>query len=439
VALIAITYIRIITLICATLHVPSEFTEIQDAISAASSGDTVLVGPGEYSAIDYLGKDLVVISELGPEHTTIFPCGGEYANVFFGNEETADAYLGGFAIRGLDDVTSRGIFIWNASPTISGNWIIDHQRAWDGCGIYIGNSNSIIENNLIMNNICLIGPRSVYGGGICCTRVCSITVRNNVITGNDAMLGGGIGINYEATSVNMYLENNTIADNPYGGGLNLDYGNNFVIRNCIIWGNNYSQIYLDPDAFLDIAWSDIEGGREGVSGGTVTWGDGIIDNLPVFTSGSICNYELDENTSPCIDAGDPSPEFNDPEDTLNPGHALYPSLGLVRNDMGAFGGGGAENWTGIAPSVDEVICQLISPVQNPCGDMLGLRVYQADGLDGSVKIIDLAGRIVASRSIHASESGLQILSFSLNDLPSGIYSARLDTGYGSSSCWFVHL
>ena len=34
----------------------------------------------------------------------------------------------------------------------------------------------------------------------------------------------------------------------------------------------------------------------------------------------------------------------DPEDPNNPGSALWPALGGLRNDMGAYGGPGAVNW-----------------------------------------------------------------------------------------------
>lgn len=43
-------------------------------------------------------------------------------------------------------------------------------------------------------------------------------------------------------------------------------------------------------------------------------------------------------TSPGIDAGDPATGFNDPAQTGNPAMAAYPSLGALRNDIGAYGG-----------------------------------------------------------------------------------------------------
>jgi hypothetical protein len=42
--------------------------------------------------------------------------------------------------------------------------------------------------------------------------------------------------------------------------------------------------------------------------------------------------------SPCKDAGNPDAQYNDLEDPLNPGNALWPALGNLRNDMGHFGG-----------------------------------------------------------------------------------------------------
>ena len=36
--------------------------------------------------------------------------------------------------------------------------------------------------------------------------------------------------------------------------------------------------------------------------------------------------------------------YNDPENPWHLGYALFPSRGLVRNDMGAYGGSGAIGW-----------------------------------------------------------------------------------------------
>jgi hypothetical protein len=46
-------------------------------------------------------------------------------------------------------------------------------------------------------------------------------------------------------------------------------------------------------------------------------------------------------TSPAssfVDAGDPNNIYNDPFDQSNPGFALFPVLGNLTNDIGAYGG-----------------------------------------------------------------------------------------------------
>ncbi len=427
--------VGLLFLFLATFNVPEDFEQIQDAIEVSSDGDSVLVGPGEYTSIDFLGKNIAVVSSHGPGCTTIVPLAeGEWGNVVFLNGEGSEASLSGFSVVGEDGVASRGICIYGASPTVSGNWITDHKFVIDGCGMYVGNSSSIIENNLIMNNHCGYGPYSVFGGGIAVTASCSLSIRNNVIAGNSAVFGGGIATDYLSNGVFLHLENNTVADNS-STSLYLDYADNITIKNCIIWGSEYSGIGLGQGTILNIAWSDIEDGQDGIYGGIVTWGDGMIDDPPVFVTGAICDYELDEDMSPSVDSGDPSYEFNDPEDPLYPGFALYPALGLLRNDMGAFGGGGSESWTGIetSPGVPGPILRLS---QNPCRGVLGFRVDLVLSERGIVTVVDLSGRVVFSRNVEAAH-GNELISLDLSGLPTGIYTAVLTSSSGEAVSRFI--
>jgi len=118
------------------------------------------------------------------------------------------------------------------------------------------------------------------------------------------------------------------------------------IRRSIIWNNDSpigSQIYLlafSDSTFASIDYSDIMYGQDSVyidTYATLDWGPGNIDVDPLFETGPICDYHLSMD-SPCIDAGNPDPEYNDPEDPFNPGYALWPAMGYLSNDMGAFGG-----------------------------------------------------------------------------------------------------
>lgn len=61
-------------------------------------------------------------------------------------------------------------------------------------------------------------------------------------------------------------------------------------------------------------------GKNRITGfGIVYWGSGNIDSIPEFEN----NFHL-STISPCVDAGNPLPIYNDFDGT--------------RNDMGAYGG-----------------------------------------------------------------------------------------------------
>ena len=66
----------------------------------------------------------------------------------------------------------------------------------------------------------------------------------------------------------------------------------------------------------------------------VNSGIGNINADPLFAD---TNYIL-QSSSPCIDKGDSSAIYNDLPDAGNPSNAKYPSMGTIRNDIGAYGG-----------------------------------------------------------------------------------------------------
>jgi len=358
-----------------TIRVPIDYPKIQLGINAAVNGDTVLVAPGTYlENINFKGKKIVVASHYilskdpsvikttiidgsNPTHSDTASC------VLMVSGEDSTSVLEGFTItkgngtKWLDEhgagtyYEGGGILVTLSSPTIKNNLIINNSAARvssgvtsaGGGGIRCGDASARIFNNVIMNNT------GMYGGGIVLNYCSGAIVKNNIIAQNrvyDAVSGvstfggGGIWIleKKPGDSSPNIIENNTIvgnvcedADEPGaagdGGGL-LVWNANVVSQNNLIWGN--LQAGSGPIAYLgggnfSVNYSDVEGGYAGT---------GNINLNPMFADSSLYL----KNDSPCIDAGNPSVQFNDPENPASPGNALFPSMGTPRNDIGAYGG-----------------------------------------------------------------------------------------------------
>ena len=196
-----------------TLQVPADFATIQQAIQAATNGDTVLVAPGTYQEnLSFLGKAIHVKSEAGPETTTI-DANQSGSAVIFVNDEGADSILEGFTVTGgtgtlltNGDRYGGGVFALESSPTIRGNIVANNSVApfTLGGGIAYLQSDALLENNTISMNL---------GGGV------HVSGGNgfSIITGNtvDGNLGGeGIQV---ASAFGAMVEDNLAFNNGQEG------------------------------------------------------------------------------------------------------------------------------------------------------------------------------------------------------------------------------
>ncbi len=147
----------------AVLNVPGEYATIEAAIAAADHGDTVLVAPGTYNEGSLeIDKDIVLMSEAGPESTVVdaaglFAAPGAHAAVLSLTGVTNACRVLGLTFEGAESPTAGGgIVITNASPGIIG-CVVANNSAASGAGIMAKGSSPFILNCTVVDNSGLAG------------------------------------------------------------------------------------------------------------------------------------------------------------------------------------------------------------------------------------------------------------------------------------------
>ncbi len=188
--------ISVITTFSNVIHVPADQQTIQAGIDASVSADTIRVAPGTYTGdgnrdINFQGKNIILVSESGPEQT-IINCQAGYMNAhwafrFINNEDTT-AVVDGFTIKGAMADESGAINLSYSSPTIR-NCIITQN---DDIGIYSASHakpriyDCVISDNSLAG--ILVGGQNWPFSWI---EMSGCLIRNNGLQGLQLHFGGG--------------------------------------------------------------------------------------------------------------------------------------------------------------------------------------------------------------------------------------------------------
>jgi hypothetical protein len=428
-------------------NVPGTYTTIQSAINASSDGDTVLVETGTYfENINFRGRKIVVTSrfyqnfDLSYIQNTIIngstPVQPDSAScVIISGGADSTTVLQGFTLTGgkgtkwQDEhaagryTEGGGILIAFSAPIIQFNIIKFNEAITTGGGISgaggggirFGDGNPRILNNVIMYN------KGFYGAGVV-VNYSGCIMKNNLIFGNYGAAnynsGAGIWINNNNGTTPKIIENNTIVNNNASAGTGGVYsGASYVsLRNNIIWGNSLLQIGGSPS----VSYCDVQGGFSG---------SGNLNTDPLFSDS---NYVLSA-LSPCIDKGDSSTVYNDPADSLIPLNARYPSRGLIRNDMGAYGGPGARTISniliGFKNPVNEIPKNylLMQNYPNPFNPSTIIGYQVPKNTYVTLIVYDINGREASRLVDEYKQAGIYSIIFNSAGLASGVYFYKLNT------------
>jgi hypothetical protein len=267
-----------------TIRVPADHADIQAALDAARGSDTVLVAPGEYLITEPLSfnrlhdpadpgsprlKDLLLLSEAGPEATTIrmvMPLDAGRASVIvFEKGETVASHVEGFTITGgagtmiagqaagggvfllrssctLKDCIIRGnaasqrgigggFYCENSSPKLEGCSIAENFSEERGGGLEARNAYPILTDSRILGN----WTRGTAGGMYSSTTSAS-QLRQCVIAGNAASFAGALQVNGRIIFDHCTVTANSASNS--GGGAVCQSSSGVFITNSIFWRND---------------------------------------------------------------------------------------------------------------------------------------------------------------------------------------------------------
>ena len=248
---------------------PADFDNIQNAISIASAGDTVLVEPGIYTrslannfVMDLLGKPITVRATGSPDATIIDGEGLCTNVVVCSSGEDSGTRIEGFTITGG---SNAGIFANGGSPTVvdctltgnasgarilapgpSSTEFIDCMAVGNTlAGFYLGSpalllgctiegntgSYAVFANNGCVISDCVITMNTCTYGGVLSK---SATITRCIISNNTALSGTGGGIRINQSSDIPTLTQTSVCENtPYQiDGAYTDAGSNTIAETC---------------------------------------------------------------------------------------------------------------------------------------------------------------------------------------------------------------
>ncbi len=301
--------------VAATIRVPQDQPTIQAGIDAAVNGDTVLVAPGVYTEnINFAGKLVVLRSSDGAASTTIAAANVDEPTVSMVSGEPKGATLRGFTITGSQN---SGIRCWGSSPTLLENVITGNRSNSTnrGAGVDLKNtSGSKVSHNTFNLNVA-----HSYGPGVHVADDDKFSL-NDTICYNLFYDNSGYGaIRALKDTDGLSIFNNTILGTTIGLYLQTNQGKDVYAMNNIICGSvEYSAVHVWNNSDVRLWYN-------------CTFANTVDYNLPPGTGSIFADAQFvdiasrDFNltlTSPCVNAGNPSEIFNDPDGS--------------RNDIGAF-------------------------------------------------------------------------------------------------------
>ena len=306
------------------------FSDIQNAIDAAVDGDTIAICAGTYEGIEVDQRTLTLVGVDGATVTSIAGTSGLGLRVDDSTLELSGLTLSGTATQNQAgalgatgstlSLTDCRIADTDATAYLSGVvWLEDTVAELQRVTI----EDNVSEGHLLFAAIggslqmqhCVVRDNDVEV--FCYVHTVETDMHNNLFLGNTV----DTGMYFIANGTTQWIHNNTIYGTvASGNNLDvLDVQDGQRVQNNIVVGSDGMGI----DGVGEIDYNDAYGHPDGNFSHFIS-GEGNLEEDPWFVDPPSGDFTLDPGFSPCIDAGNPLPGYDDTDGS--------------RNDMGAFGG-----------------------------------------------------------------------------------------------------
>ncbi|HUW83071.1 MAG TPA: right-handed parallel beta-helix repeat-containing protein [Phycisphaerae bacterium] len=344
------------------------FCTIQEGITAAVNGDTVLVLDGEYNeAIDLGGKVITVRSSGGAAVTTIDATGLSASVVMCVSGEGADTVLEGFTITGGIGTVFGGYLYgggmcnwYSSSPTVTQCTFSGNTADGFGGGMDNWASSPTVTH-------CTFSGNTADGGGGMFNSASSPTVTHCTFSGNTAAFGNSGGMynwdNSSPTVTDCTFSGNTAEE--WGGGMGNE-DSSPTVTHCTFSGNSADRgggVYNDGSSptVTDCSFSTNDaprgggGGMYNKNGSSPTVTDcAFSGNSAIESGGGMYNVGSSPTVTQCTFSGNTGADW---------GGGMYnhynssPTVTqcTFSGNTSRFNGGGMANDSNSSPTVSNCI------------------------------------------------------------------------------------
>lgn len=293
------------------------FDAVQEGVTAAADGDTVLILDGRYTGegnreIYYAGKAITVKSAGGDPAACVIDCESTEQDLHwafrFTAQEGPDSVLEGVTVRNAwlydDEDMGAAVYGSGASPRIV-NCVFEGNVTYEGGAVHFTSlSHPTVIGCVFLNN------QAYGGGGMVISSGSGALVEDCTFAGNMAYSSGGaLGMAWSKVE----LVGCTFYDNwsYWGSAVAGHSGYHLKLHRCIL-ANNWPgyPVHCALGLSFELSCCDVHGNMGGDWAGDIAGLEGLWGNIcldPLFCDADAGDLRLAAN-SPCAPQSPPNPE-----------------------------------------------------------------------------------------------------------------------------------